>query len=289
MKRILSLILLAAIFMSITACQKPVEETQAPETATVKESVAPVEETEKQPEETASLAESSETPMPSDEIDWSGIYTDFFDTGFDKLQESFFGSIAGIVFIDLDLDNTPEMLVYDLGASASMGVQIFDIIGGSVECVSANMSTVGDTFGGDNLSQVYVNCNSFTDFRLMESADGERFFAVESGNGAIDFSYKELIIFGLANNGAVTLKQELYMYSEYDDDGNETTARYEADGVSCTADEYTPKYEAFFSDNKDLDYEASGRFFLSDKAYTQDYDGIMLMVKDAISVYVRIG
>ena len=287
MKRILSLILLAAIFMSITACQKPVEETHVPETAPVTESVPPAEETQDLPEETEVMAELNETPLPSDEVDWSGIYTEFVDTSYDRLQESFLGGIAGVAFIDLDLDNTPEMIVYDLGASASMGVQIFDIIDGLVECISANMSTVGDEFGGSHLSHVYVNCNYFTDFRLMESAAGERFFSVESGNGAIDFAYQELITFGSAD-GIVTLNKELYKYAEYDEDGNETTARYEADGTSCTADEYTAGYEKFYSDNEDVGYEASGRFLLENKAYTQDYDGIMAMVKDAISAYVRI-
>ena len=289
MKRVLSLILLAAILISVTACQKPEEDAQTLEsTAPGTETVPPEEETGKLPPETDMPAETSEAPGSTDGIDWSGIYTEFISAEFDELQESFLGGIAGVAFIDLDIDDTPEMVMFDLGASASMGVQIFDIIGGAVECISANMSTVGDVFGGDNFSQVYVNCNFFTDFRLMESASGERFFIVESGNGAIDFTYKELITFGLANNGSVTLEQVLYKYSEYDEDGNETAARYEAGRVSCTAEEFTSGYDAFFADNEDLGYEAAGRFFLEDKAYSQDYDGIMAMVEDAISAYVRI-
>jgi len=290
MKKVLPIVTLAFALILAASCTgaPPVAETEAPASEPVTETEAPLDIPEKSPaaEETGPAPEPTPTPAP-EKPKWQEQYLEFLDTGFDKLQESFLGGVAGIGFVDLDLDGVPEMVLFDLGASASMGVQFFDIIGGSVECVSANMQTVGDAFGGAHYSSVYVNCNYFSDFRLMENKAGGKLFCVKSGNGANDFSYQELISFYAAGD-ILGLKSELYKYTEYNEEGEEVASRYDTAGTDCTLEEYIVKFDGFFADNKDLGYEARGVFFWEDSSYGQDYDGVMSMAKSAASFYVPI-
>lgn len=277
--------------MSAACTAKPDEaETGAPAaTAPVAETepVAP-EPTEVPVTETEPPAEPVDTPKPTQEpVDWESVYLAFLETNFDRLNESFLGGVAGVGFIDLDLDDIPELLLFDVGASASMGVQFFDIINGTVECVSANIQGVGEAFGGAGYSTVYVNCNYYDDFRLMQAEDGSRFYCVESGNGAIDFSYKELITFS-SSDGTLALSNEMYKRTEYDDEGNEVFSRCEIAGQDCTPEEYQSAYDGFFEANADTGHLAAGVFIWEDSSYGQNYEGVLAMMKAAITVYVPV-
>lgn len=282
----------ALLLLTAAACSAQPEETATPAPAATEpaaETVPPAAElTESPVAETEPPAEPEATPEPTQApVDWESMYLAFLETNFDRLNESFLGGVAGVGFIDLDLDGTPELLLFDVGASASMGVQFFDIIGGTVECVSANIQGVGAAFGGANYSTVYVNCNYYDDFRLMQAGDGSRFFCVESGNGAIDFSYKELITFG-SSSEVLSLSNEMYKRTEYDEEGNELSSRCEIAGQDCTPEEYQAAYDGFFATNTDTGYEEAGVFIWEDSSYDQNYEGVLAMMKAAITAYVPI-
>ncbi len=103
----------------------------------------------------------------------------FIKDSYPQLSEAFFGGISGIGFIDLDCDTGVEMLIFDSGASASMGLQFFDIIDDKVECVSANLTSVKDAYAKEHYSDVIVNANTFDSFRMMlDSATEKKFFLV---------------------------------------------------------------------------------------------------------------
>lgn len=208
----------------------------------------------------------------------------FIDENYDALSAACFGGIAGVGFIDLDLDGCVELLLFDAGASASMGVQFFDVIDGAVECVSANMQPMADTFGGAHLSQSAVNANYYDDFRLMEEAvTGKRFFQVVSFNGAADFSYRELIRFG-SDDGALTISPIAFLHEEYDlDSGEITSTEYKLSGASCTEEEYLTALAQMAEDYADKGLDAAGVFAWESSTYTADKTGMLAMTDAALA------
>lgn len=230
--------------------------------------------------------EQSQKPVNIDNKEREKIFSDFLSDNYQKISDSFFSGISGIGFIDLDQDGGIEMVIFDAGASAAMGVQFFDIIDNNVECVSANMEAVGQNFGGEHFSSIVVNANYFDDFRLMEDkVSGEKFFIVESGNGAADFSYKELIRFG-NDNGILTLESLMYKHEDYDiDTGNTTGQRFKINGKDAGKAEYDKAYKDFYSGIEDTGYEAKGVFMWENADYASNYKGFMAMVNQALSLY----
>ena len=228
----------------------------------------------------------SPTASPKQPEDWETIFRDFFSENYSKLHETCIAGITGIGFIDLDLDGSPELLIFDAGASASMGVQFFDIIGGAAECVSANIITMGEAFGGDNLSKLSVTANKFSEFRLMQDTDtSNRFFIVDSFNAALDFSYHELIRFGGSDTG-LTLESVLYIHEDYNiDTGDVTSARYERNGTEISAESYDTHYNEFFGGISDTGYDAEGIFIWETPSSDGGYDWFMAMVESAIKLY----
>ena len=214
------------------------------------------------------------------------LYISFLSDSYEELNDAFFGGITGIGFIDLDLDGGVEMLIFDTGASAAMGLQLFDIVDDKVECVSANMEAVGKAFGGDHFSSIIVNANHFYDFRLMEDkATGEKFFIVESGNGAADFSYSELIRFG-KDDGVLTLESLMYQRKEYDvDTGVLVSASFKLAGKHAEKDEYDTAYKNFFDSAEELQYKAMGAFLWERESYDNGKDGLLAMAKAAQMLY----
>ena len=230
----------------------------------------------------------SVAPSPSPSADFlqnKDIYRSFLSENYQKLFDSFSGGISGIGFADLDLDGGMEMIMFDAGASAAMGVQFFDIVDGKVECISANMDAVGKTFGGTHLSSVIVNANHFNDFRLMkDKKTGEKFFVVTSGNGAADFSYSELIRFG-NKDGVLTLESLLYKYETYDVDSGETTGdTYKIKGKSADAAAYKAAYDAFYASAEDTGFDAQG-VLTWESNFDASYAGFMSMTDKALSLY----
>lgn len=209
----------------------------------------------------------------------------FLEENYDTLLSACGDCIAGVGFIDLDLDGCTEMLLFDAGASASMGVQFFDIIGGRVECVSCNRTPVGEAFGGAHMSGESVCANYFDCFRLMEDkSGGERFFEVISFNGAADFSYHRKVRFGL-DGEALTLSNISELYENYDlDTGELTSTECSLSGVPCTEAEYTAALSAEAEKYTDTGYTAKGAFMWTDSSYTADKAGLLAMADAALAL-----
>jgi len=299
MKKPISVFLTAvmtfAIAVSFAACgaeeEEPAGLKDIPAVETTPEPTAPpVSETDIAPEPTEPPP--SETPPPSPEVvddtEALDIYRGFLSDNYQALSDACYGGISGIGFIDLDCDGSREMIIFDAGASASMGVQFFDICDGKVECVSANMKALGDEFGEDHFTKTYVNANFFEDFRLVETVEtGERFFLVESGNGSIEFSYRELIRFGRDGDNMLTLTPLFYIQEEYDlETGDTTSAFYRVDNAEASAEDYNSANSAFLGSIVDLGLEAQGVFAWAsnDPAKNEGKDGLLAMAEEAIAL-----
>ena len=232
------------------------------------------------------------SPEPTEELapaidnaERGEIFRSFLSENYQVLTDSFYGGIAGIGFLDLDRDGGIEMLIFDAGASAAMGVQFFDIIDNQVACVSANLESVKDSFGNKQMSDVIVNANYFDDFRLMkDKTTGDEFFIVESGNGAADFSYSELVLFG-SNKGTLTLKSLMYKHDDYDIDTGELTGQsFKIDGIIASKAEYDKEYKNFFSALETTDFVSQGVFMWEGTGYETNYNGLMDMVNKALDL-----
>lgn len=288
MKKSLSSLIILILCFCLTACGTAPASLNAgqPEQAPPKTPPLPPATATDLPEPPS--ASVSPEPSPAPAADDSGsiaLYRAFLADNYEALLEACFGGIAGIGFIDLDLDGCREMILFDGGASASMGIQFFDAAQGKVECVSANMAPLGEAFGGEHFTSVYVNANFFEDFRLIEDSSGQRFFVVESGNGAIDFSYRELIRFGMDEDGMLTLTPLFYIYQEYEIETEEIiSAKYRVNGTKATEAEYSAAKSAFESGHRDLGLEAQGVFIWSDNAYAEGREGFLAMAEAAIAL-----
>lgn len=268
----------AAVLLSLCGCVSllPPDRTETP---------APTDVAEVTPTPTAEpTAEPTPEPTEAPE-DWEKLYMTFLTENYDSLADCYPQGMVGMGFIDLDVDGSPELLLFDQGASMSMGVQFFDVADGFVTCVSASVIDVGDAFGGDHYTKTYVNANFFEDFRLVEMADGERYFFVESINGNEEFSYSEVVRFG--NDGsALTLESVLYRYEEYDPDTGEVdNVRYKVSGETVGQEVFDQRFEEFFA-AEDTGYNAAGVFVWHDKSYTMTYEGFTAMAKAAVAAYV---
>ena len=309
MKRLIYIIIIATMLLGMCACGSAPSASSPQESEPGTASAAKTPEPEEsgpvsvpedspseqpKPEESQAPAPPSQEPQPSskpepeENVDWRGIYTDFLNDNYDKLSELVFGGIAGIGFADLDLDGVAELIMFDSGASASMGVQLFDIIDGKVQCISANMEDLGDEFGGDRFTKLFVNANLFEDFRLVKNGDSA-FFTVKSWNGALDFMYEEIITFGKGDEtstGAVlTMSSVAYRYDEYDvESGDAVASRFERAGNSITEDEYNA-IMASVKSWTDMDLDVKGAFIWENTDYASGQSGLMAMVRDAIANY----
>lgn len=231
----------------------------------------------------------ADTPKPSDDtvLPRAEIFRSFLSENYQTLSAGFSGGISGLGFIDLDLDGQIELLIFDAGASAAMGLQFFDVIDDTVECVSANMSAIGTSFGGDHLSEIFVNANSFDDFRLMQNKEtGERFFLVESGNGAVDFSYRELIRFG-RSDGVLTLESLMYRYEEYDPEtGSLTKAQFKLAGEPADQAAYEAARTELYAALEDMGYTANGALLWDGGTYGTGLEALLKMVDRARFLYL---
>ena len=70
------------------------------------------------------------------------LYRDFLELNYVPLTTAC-GFISGVGLCDLDLDGCAELILFDAGASSSMGVQLFDVEDGKAVCVSASRVEVG--------------------------------------------------------------------------------------------------------------------------------------------------
>ena len=298
MKRVVLLIcaLLAFLLCACEATPAPVPTVSAPPDTPAVPSAVPG--TTPNPSAAPSAAPAPETAEPTVEpVYWQDMYSAFLEDNYTAINEIFYGPPLGLGFIDLDIDGVPEMILFDGGASASLGVNLFDIIDGQVTCVSAALTSVSEHFAGDYFQDLFVNANYFEDFRLMRNQEtGQYFFCVDSGNGAIDFYFRELILFQNAGeaeaggkDGQLSLYSYLYKYEETDVDTNESTLiRCSVDGKAVEPEEYTATLEHFQQTALDTDYEAKGIFFWTANSYSADIDGYSRLISDALDAYVPL-
>ena len=233
----------------------------------------------------SALLETAPSGAPeSEDSESAELFRTFLAESYEELIAVSFNNIAGLGFVDLDLDGSREMVVFDAGASASMGVNIFDIIDGNVECISANMLSIGEAFGGRHLSAVSISANFMEDFRLMESAGGERFFTVKSFNGNDEFFFDEQIRFS-NHNGALALTSLSYKYEEFNSETGEITKQlFKLGGADASADDYNAFFSRFISENTDTGLECQGFFVWEISDYNDDFVNFMSVVDKALEL-----
>lgn len=280
MKKKMCIVLSLLLLCALAACGQ-----RAPETAPTPEpTVTPVPAMPTPVPTATPVIIVENTPAPQGE--WAQAYRSYLLEHFEGLSRACYGFVAGVGFMDLDLDTVPELLLFDAGASSSMGVQFFDLVEGRVECVSASSVDVGVNYGGEYYAPgVYVNTTDFRAFRLAEGADGSLYFHVTSHNGAEDFRYSELVRFGSAD-GVLTLQSLACSQTSVDPETQETryTVYTRGDAPITQAE-----YEAVLADTAaaaDLGYEGAGALIWENAAYGQGLAGFTAMLDAAISAYV---
>lgn len=229
-----------------------------------------------------------ESDLPTVISNWEEIYIGFLSENYSRLADACGIGFAGIGFADLDLDGTPEMLLFDNGISSSMGVQFFDIVDGAVTCVSANIEAIGKTFGGDHLCDEVVNTKYFKSFRLMQDNEtGKQFFCIESANGAMNFHFKEMIRFS-GEKGVLSLESLFHSYVVYGAEStNIISEEYSVAGQTADADAYQAAADAFSTTNTDAQYTVAG-VFTWDGAYPNTRDGLLSMAAAAADLVTPI-
>ena len=277
MRRHLAIVLAILISLTLVAC----EGTPAVPEGDISPLPEPVSNTDVSP--TPSDVVRDRTTV--DNTEREQLFLSFLSDNYNAFASVMYSGIAGIGFVDLDCDGGMEMIVFDAGASAAMGLQLFDIIDGKVECVSANLSDIGEQFGGEHFSKTSVNANYFDDFRLMANKQtGEKFFSITSGNGAVDFAYSELIRFG-ADGENLSLTSVCYKYEDFDENtGDVTDANYRVGEKVCEEAEYSGVKTAFEEENEDTQLEIKGVFAWESSSYTDGLDGLLAMAEKAISL-----
>lgn len=288
MKRFLHIGFLLALLLALAACGGAVE---APEpTAPLSQDfVTPT------PEPTADPTPSPEpTPVSplanyaATELDWQGIYRQFVEDNFDVLAALWPDGMSGVGFVDLDIDGVPEMLLFDMGASASMGVQLFDIIDGAVVCVSSVNEAAAAAFGGTYFQGLSVCACFFEDFRLLEAA-GETFFSVRSTNASLESCWEEQIRFVRGEGDALCLESLFRLETQSDvEKGTITAEHFFASGEAVDEAAYT-EAASLMGQAYDLDYEATGMFLWNDmERYDTSLEGLLVMLDDAAAAYVPL-
>lgn len=294
----LVLILLALFLIMLSACSSEDPATDESADEPVSEPASDnAEHTEPAGEETpdATVTSDTVTDQPdSPESAWQDIYIGFLSENYDSIVSLSLNSIAGVGFIDLDIDGVPELVLFDAGASASMGVQLFDIAqdGSTVYCVSANLSGILGAYGSAESSGIIINTNYFDDFRLYQDGSGAKLFIVESGNGTEDSSYREIIRF-TNQDGKLGLESLFYKYTEtvFDEASQSTVIDYETyrrNAVDVSSAEYNESYNAFFASITDTGYDAAGCFIWESKEYDSSRASFLELVDLAITYYTPI-
>lgn len=277
MRRHLAIVLAVLISLTLVAC----EGTPAIPDEAISPSSEPASNTDVSPAPSDIVRDRTTV----DNTEREQLFLSFLSDNYNALAGIMYDGIAGIGFADLDCDGGMEMIMFDAGASAAMGIQLFDIIDGKVECVSANLSDIGEQFGGEHFSQTSINANYFDDFHLMANKQtGEEFFSITSGNGAVDFSYSEIIRFG-AEGENLSLTSVCYKYEDFDENtGDVTAANYKVGDKVCEEAEYTAVKTAFEEENEDTQLEIKGVFVWENSSYTDGLDGLMAMAEKALSL-----
>ena len=215
---------------------------------------------------------------------WQDAYLNFLDSHYDTFAYLWPDGMSGVGFVDLDLDGTPEMIVFDQGASATLGAQFFDLVNGQVYCVSSVLDAADGAFDGTYMSPVDVCTSFFESFRLSWTADGWRFW-VDSANGTMETAWDQIVRFDSVD-GVLTPVDVCYRYLEFDpDSGLVVSEQYTAAGVPTDAAGYDGAAGGYM-DAQDAGYDAAGVFLWNDMdRYDTSREGLMAMARDAVSAY----
>lgn len=281
MKRFIWMLLVAFLVLSLCACG-PAAPKETADPARPAETVAPA------PAETAApVAAAEETVLPETAEGWQESYLAFLAENYDIFAALWPEGLSGVGFIDLDLDGTPEMLVFDLGASATLGVQLFDLVEGQVFCVSSGLDSAAGAFGEEHFTPLAICASYFDAFRLIETEDGPVFW-VQSANGTLESSWDEIIRF-TCQNGVLTPVSVCSRYLESNVETGEVVAEnYTVAGEMSDAAGYEQAADPYVN-GSDTGYEAVGMFLWNNmKRYDTTYDGFMAMAQDAATAYAAL-
>ncbi|MCD7748448.1 MAG: hypothetical protein LUH42_00160, partial [Oscillospiraceae bacterium] len=190
--------------------------------------------------------------------------------------------------VDLDLDGTPEMIVFDQGASATLGAQLFDWVDGQVVCVSSTLDSASGAFGEEYFTTVSVCTSYFEAFRLSYTVEDGWCFWVDSANGTLESTWNEIVRFD-CEDGVLTPVSVCTRYLESDEEtGLVVVESYTVSGEEAQAADYEAAANIYLY-GQDAGYEASGVFLWSDNSYDTTYDGFLAMARDAVEAYQPIG
>ena len=219
---------------------------------------------------------------PHDEIK---LYRDFLELNYVPLTTAC-GFISGVGLCDLDLDGHAELLLFDAGASSSMGVQLFDAEDGNVVCVSASCVEVGSEFKGASFDKRhYVDTVDFSAFRLVELSDGQLFFTVTSRNGDDTLRFTERFRFGRDEKDLLTLSCLCCANEGFDPEtGDKKYTVYTRDDDTLSDEEYAAINELLDS-AADLGCTPSGFFLWDSELFSSEYSGVMAMYDAAAESY----
>ena len=295
MKRLALILIIVLAAASLCACGG---QTAAPRETAV---ISPTAEPEPTPAPATAaplpLPETTEPPAPAEETasaelpetpeGWADGYIEFLDDNYDIFAALWPEGLSGVGFIDLDLDGMPEMVIFDLGASATLGAQLFDQVDGQVICVSSVREEAAGAFGSEDFSDVSVCASFYESFRLSLAEDGLCFW-VDSANGTMESSWDEIVRFG-NRDGVLTLESVCSRMLENNaETGLVTTESYTVAGRESDAAGYEAAASRYM-DAPDLGYEAAGVFLWNDMTkYDTTYDGLLAMARDAAAAYVPI-
>ena len=279
MKKLLSILLALLLLFTLCSCtgQKNPAQEETPDSST-----SDPQTDENNPDDDAD----GEENLPLVITNWEELYTAFLSEYYSALNDACGIGFAGIGFLDLDLDGTPELLLFDNGTSSSMGVHFFDIVDNVVTCVSSGVEAVAQTFGGAHLSDETVSAKSFSSFRLMENrSTGEQLFCVESVNGAMNFHFKNMLRF-TGENGILSLESLFHSHVVYAAEStNIISEEYSVAGQPADANAYQAAASAFADTYTNTEYTAVG-VFIWDGAYPNTQDGLLRMAADAADRFV---
>ncbi len=292
MKRPTMLLLIGILLLSLCACgaQGAAEPAQTPAVSETAAAATPVPETPVPTEPPAPAEEPASLPeLPAPAEDWAEAYLDFLDDNYDIFAALWPEGLAGVGFIDLDLDGTPEMILFDQGASATLGAQLFDVTDGQVYCVSSVLDAAKGAFDDAHFAAASVCTSYFESFRLSRTAEGFTFW-VASANGTMEDSWDEIIRFeSSAGAGCLAPVSVCTRQLTVDpDSGKVTEERYLVGGEEADRAAYESA-AAVYIEAPDLGYEGKGVFLWTDmQRYDTTYDGLMAMAQDAAAAYVPI-
>ena len=280
MRRKLAGLLASVVLLAcLTACESPVYPTSGKTAAAVSPTDAAA-----TPAVSAEVSPARQRTTVDNTLR-AEMFRDYLSKNYTRLSDLLYGGPAGIGFIDLDCDGGMEMILFDSGASAAMGVMFFDIVDGEVECVSSDITKTGDSARTSPDTVATVNANFLDDFRLIQNPDGEKYFIVKSYNGAADFSFTEYVKFG-ASGEKLTLTSVAYRYDNYDVNSGKTTgSSFKVAKKDCDESAYNSAVTSLTgSGAEDFGLDAVGVFAWESNSYTSDSAGLLAMADKALSI-----